>query len=900
MTYLVNVAPEAPDKIIDIVLHLPKTENPRVYNDILEIALKIKGKKSSSLLPKLIEYTNLKNNLFTHRFSDIIKHWTIHGNINEALEILKRLIDFQEDPKFKKKHKLYKNNKNNIEAILEPTPRFHEWEYQQILVKGVRPLAEKAPYQVARILIDAVAGMINLGMFPEDREKEKDQDYSEIWCHRLDKPDRHYYDVKEMLVHTLTYACKQVFTNAPESIEALDQALRNQRWRLFKRLRQYLYASYPYEKTLPWIQEMILSHEDYSKWVYHYEFQLMIRKASEHFGHRLLNESEQSAIFDAILSGPPKEDFRDRNGECYTEGAFLKFEHDFHRMQLRPFAAVLNGKYKQYFEELEKEIQTESLTDDSYAIYGRVSGGTVRFKSPKTVEELELYTDEELLDYLNDWDGVHQDKDNWFIEINITALASVFQVLFKEKIIPDDKRRHFWMTNRDNIERPIYIRSMVKAMEEIIKEKKFDNLETWFEFCLWILSHPDSDHKESQPRPQDESRDHPDWGSSLDAVVDFIDMCLSNDVGMPIGVRQNIANLLQQVCYQPDWRLDNDQPVLLNRDDLITEAINNTRSRALESLINFGYWIRHQLPADHVPEVTDILSKRISKETDIPLTRPEYALLGRHFGHICYLNSNWADKNRKILFPQEDGYLWSDVFRGFIMHNGPHKIIFDILQEDYKYALEHLNFLIDNLNEQSLFVDRLGQHLFIYYLWNVYSLTGESSLLEQFYHKTSDNPKYWALLFNFVGDSLNNSGSSLDKELIDRVIDFFNWRFETSVLVELQEFTSWLDAECLDSEWRLEKFSKILDLGCMTDIHLYQSVKALCKQFTDNLALVVECLTKITNTLDQNTQIHISSNEVKPILKAGLHADDPKILENAEHARENLLRLGRFDFLDVE
>lgn len=50
-----------------------------------------------------IEYTNLKNNLFAHRFSDIIKHWTIHGNINEALEILKRLIYFQEDPKFKKK-----------------------------------------------------------------------------------------------------------------------------------------------------------------------------------------------------------------------------------------------------------------------------------------------------------------------------------------------------------------------------------------------------------------------------------------------------------------------------------------------------------------------------------------------------------------------------------------------------------------------------------------------------------------------------------------------------------------------------------------------------------------------------------------------------------------------------
>lgn len=36
------------------------------------------------------------------------------------------------------------------------------------------------------------------------------------------------------------------------------------------------------------------------------------------------------------------------------------------------------------------------------------------------------------------------------------------------------------------------------------------------------------------------------------------------------------------------------------------------------------------------------------------------------------------------------------------------------------------------------------------------------------------------------------------------------------------------------------------------------------------------------------------------ILKAGLTAEDPEVRENAERARKNLLRLGRFDYLDVE
>ena len=97
-------------------------------------------------------------------------------------------------------------------------------------------------------------------------------------------------------MQTLAFACEQVYNKAPEFIDALDQALRNHRWKVFKRMRQQLYASHPNEQTLPWIREQILGHDDYSELEYHYEFQIMIRKASEHFGPRLLNKDEQKTI----------------------------------------------------------------------------------------------------------------------------------------------------------------------------------------------------------------------------------------------------------------------------------------------------------------------------------------------------------------------------------------------------------------------------------------------------------------------------------------------------------------------------------------------------------------------------------------------------------------------------
>lgn len=899
LAYLVKVAEEATDQTIDIVLALPKTDNPRVYDDILEIALNLEGQASARLLPKLVEYTELENQFLAHRYPELLQHWANQGNIDEALEIVKMLIPFREDPRAREKQQLRKKNPNASGTALETIPRFHQWEYQQILEKGVRPLAEREPCQVFRILIDVVASMIRLGMHPEDFEKGSDQDYSEIWCRRLDKPDREYQDLKETLVQTLTYACEQVYDKTPESIEVLDQALRNHRWKVFKRLRQHLYASHPNDQTLPWIREQILGHNDYPKWEHHYEFQLMIRKASEHFGPRLLSEDERKDIFDAILSGPSKEDFREWMGERYSEEAFQQRQRYFHCMQLRPFAALLSGDVRRYFD-LECGTQDEAVTDDSYSPYGGEAGGWVSNRSPKSAEDLESLTDEALLSYLNDWNEEHRDKDNWLVEINISALAGVFQSLFKEKILQGGNRLAFWMTNRDRVARPVYVAAMLKAMLELVKEKNFDNLDQWIEFCAWTLSHPDTARVEGQPEPRDESRDHPDWGSSRRAVVDFIDACVNKDTDAPIAARNGLADLLQQACSQFDWRLDHDRPVLLNRDDPITEAINNTRSRALESLVNFGFWVRRQLPKDHLPEVTDILAKHISENAETPLTRPEHALLGMHFGNLCTLNRNWAAQQREILFPRANQSVWLDAFGSYIRFNRPVKLTFEILRGEFEYAIENLNILTAEKDSGKELIDRLGQHLFTYYLWQVYPLRGGESLLARFYDKTKDDRKRWAQLFDHVGCSLRNSGQHLEQVLTDRAIAYFDWRLEVAESMELQEFTFWLEAECFDPEWRLRSYSKILDLGRGKDVGLSMEVKTLNKLLPDHLSLVVECFAKITDAMSQDSHMYVLADEAKPILRAGLNAEYPQVRENAEQARENLLRVGRFDFLNIE
>ena len=335
--------------------------------------------------------------------------------------------------------------------------------------------------------------------------------------------------------------------------------------------------------------------------------------------------------------------------------------------------------------------------------------------SPLPSAVLAKLTHEQLLGYINDWQETHRDKDDWLTEINIEALAGAFQSVFKDTIVVNKERLSFWIRNYKSIERPIYIRFLIKALQDLVKEHHFEKLEQWIEVCNWVLSHPDIDNKE-ELRRSDELKENPDWRSSRRAVIDFLDACLDKDNNTPVNARDSLTKLLRLLCTQFDWRLDRNKPVLLNRDDSLTEALNNTRSLALEKLVNFGFWVRRHLPEDVVPEVTEILEERFKPGTEFPLTKPEYAILGVNYARIFNLNHDWAIRHKTNFFPQENVASWLEAFGNYLRFNHPIKQIFVALREDFVFALDHLKELEAMKSLETKVVENLGQHLFTYYL----------------------------------------------------------------------------------------------------------------------------------------------------------------------------------------
>ena len=899
--YLTNICREVPDEVVDLVMEFPETDNPIVYDGILDIALQIPGKQSVKLKDKILEYVDMEHQLQTHKYGDLLAHWTRENQTSAVLELLEILVVFAPDPKAAEKRKLRKEDPMRSWTLLPPLPRFGFSYYQRIL-EEVRVLAESKPYEVACFLIKATSDMIRLRTHQDDMDKV--EDHSEIWCPRLSKTDTGNTRPERILVDTLTFVCEKVFGESPHVVENLDKILRKQRWKIFKRLRHHLYAQSPNKETKPWIRELILAHEDYPLSEYRYEFQQMIRCACEHFGETLLTKAERARIFDAILEGPSKENYRHWLvgwiGEEFTEEKFRKRQQRFYRMQFTPFISVLFGKYEVCFKKLETGINTPISDEDYPPFKSRVRSVAVSNRSPRSSEDLAEFTDEELLTFINEWedeDKFYRDDELEEININIEALVGVFHTVFRESIIPDASRLRFWIENRERIERPIYVRTMINAMQTDIRAKNFDKLSEWLTFSEWVLTHPDTEY-EGDYEGSDESRKDPSWSRSRRAVCDFISACLEEDVDVPITARGQLTTLLDMLCTQFDWHLDSHSPKILRRANPLTDAINNTRSLALQELVTFGFWLRGHDSENEVSKVTAILEKRFSQETEYPLTLPEYAVLAANYPRMFSLSEEWAIKHKSDFFPQCKLLAWLAAFGCFITYSQPSKFTFEILKDDFNFALQKLDDFKNHEVSGSTRIDVLGQHLFTYYLWEMYPLTGEESLLARFYQRTDEKREHWAKLFNDIGRRLRNSGKDIEPNIKEKIITFFEWRLEQKEQAELKHFTMWLQAECLDAEWRLNAYSKVLDVCKIIDWDLY--LKTLCEMLPNHTPKVVECFLKLTEKSKGDNIYYILTEEAKAVLKAGLESRDKNARRNAKLAQENLLRADRFDLLNLD
>ena len=900
LQYLSRMAFLDPEQVTEIVLAFPDVDNPRVKSQILDTARKLPGVQSARLKSKVLGIGERDLPFLGHWYTELMEHWVKENETQAAQELAEVLVRFDPDPLLEEKRGQYLELGLDWSPPVSPVPRLRNWEYRRMFEQAVRPLAERDPFAMACILANAVEKMVQLRTQEKSLDEVGEEDLSEAWCRRLNRIDDSYEEPSNVLVECLTFACERVFETLPDLITELDETLRGHRWRIFNRLRQHLYAGYPSDQTKPWVREFVLGRDDYSSSSHRYEFQQMVRSACQQFGDEFLDSAERTGIFDTILNGPPKERYLEEWGDGFTDERFERRKRLFHTMQLKPFSSVLFGSYSDYFQELEGESDQE-ISDDNYMLIGDSIGGAVLSQSPLSPEDFAGLTDPELLDHINQWDEefwytTGEGRRGGFIEVSVEGLANAFRDFFREHIMLEDVRLGYWIEHLDAIERTIYVRAIVSGFDEYLKQGGLDRIEESLKICKWVLSHADDDSSDGL-RDGEQSRDVSHWRNARRTVGDFVETCLREENNVSVLVKDQLGELLDLLCAQFDGRLDNNEPVRLDRFDAYDEAINNTRSRALGSLVQFGFWLRRNDPEAELSFVSNTLDKRFSPDAEYPLTLPEYGMLGENFVRMLILHPDWAAGHKSDFFPQHDRDAWRAAFGSFLHFTRSYGEVFETLKSQFWFAVDNLPRRSESDHIRSILIDGLSEHLFIYYLRGLYPLKGEESPLERFYQKTSGRTEHWGTLFRHVGFILRNN-DSLDQDLKERVTKFLEWRLEQGNGEELKEFWFWLESECLEAEWRLEAFSKTLDISQLDGTEIYGAVERLNELLASCPSGVMECFAKLTEKIGNDT-IVIPSDPAKQILNVGLASTEEDIRQNAERALESLLRRGKSDLLDL-
>lgn len=890
--FLERIAPTAGDEVADVLSELPNTDNPRVLEHVVKIALAISDDgHSQKLAPIILNYLRQPYHIFEDNLTALIARWAQTGEsgIEAALRLCEPLISFQPDPRQQEKSARAEKHPDDWTTSLNPSPRFQEWEYQQILENGVRPLAKAAPLRTAKLLIDAVAQMVRLETGKSSANSDW-RDASAIWAPRVSERRGPYSSAQSDLIAALTDACEKVYEQGEgeqADVEALDLALRNARWQIFNRIRHYLYGKYP-ARAKAWIAKEIINYPDYSEGRYEFEFQRMVRIGIETFGESLLSRADLTRILDAIYDGPDKAEYQQFMGKDYTEQAYGARKQYFQLRHFRPFSSVLFGKYKSRYDEL-CAGKASSLTDEDFVPYSTGESKTGTSRSPRSVDELAQLSDDELIAFLNEWEDVSRDPEQWWVDIDFHGVGIALQQL----ITASPGRFLDWGGRWREVQRPIYFRYALDiAGKRIVSDDS--ELAKWFDLADWVMAQKSAEMV-GDAAASETSRTHPEWDSARRQVVDLVETCVAKEQNIGIDWRERIRPLITAACSAADPYLDKESTASGSRDYLTT-AINTTRGRALETLLDYGYWVRRHCGASAaVSEVFQVLETRFQGKP--PLTLPERALLGGNFSRICGLNFDWAKEHVSAVFDQSDADGWRAAFGTFLVFNRAHPTLFEVLRPQLEFALEKLRSWPDSDSQRNDPVANLGEHLLDYYLLGRTPLQGKDSLLQRFYNKAS--AKRWATLFDHAGRLMRNT-AELSEEVANRCKAFFESRLQTANGEELQEVNFLIEANCLDAEWRLRALSRVLDVTKGRSRSPSTLIKGLGKLLADHTDLVVECFAKVSEGVAAKSHFYLRPEDVKPILKAGLASQNPKTSQAAEFALDNLLKAGRSEFLNLD
>lgn len=882
--YLVRMARRDPEAVAEVVLRIPETQNTRVHDDLLDIALALPGVLAAKLVPRATGWIRGPYGIvFPQKMGALIAKLAEEREKTAALDLAATLLEVLPDPS----------------PVLVPEPVGHvdAWLYEQILRKHVAVLVAVVGLPALDLLSDLLAEALRLS------QKEADagdfEDYSFVWRPAIEHGRGFSRGVTDALTSAVVDAALHLLTHDEASVPDVVLALEKRKWTLFHRIS--LHVLRLFADGAPDLAVQRLKHPS------RYDFSGTAREfwslAASHF--HALSEDERKEILNWIDAGPNLEAYargwQEFTGQPVTEKDATEYAKRWRRDRLAVLKDGLSEELTREYETLVTELgPPNELTE------GRtVTGHGFAQLGPKEVADLRQMSVEEIVAYLKSWQP--KSSANPFETERIAGLAANLGAA----VAADPGRFSSAAQKFENID-PTYVRELLQALRE--PAKKTDTLD-WKEvlaLCQWAISQP----RIIPGRTGGLFDRDAGWAWTRGAIVRLLATGFETDT-VPFELRAEAWSVLAELAEDPDPTPEDEAQFLEQpNSDPQSLSMNTIRGQAMRGVVQYALWVRRRFEKsphrdvlvdrgfEEMPEVRQTLDRHLDPGIDPSLTTR--AVYGRWLPWLHFLDRRWFADSLHAIFPAGDSLksLRDCVWTSYVVGCGPYNDTYRALEAQYVEATARIGTYTaakSHLGDPDV---HLGQHLLTFYWRGIIPSVSEPGPLGQFYASASDELR--ASMTGFIGRGLKNDPNDIPAEIIERLQTLFEMRLEAARQTgedrcfqkELTEFGWWFVSKKSSDDWSMDQLLAVLKITrkIVPDLWVVELLAELSGSMPRK---AVQCLGLIVEGDEKGWGILGWKDDARKLLAAALESEDATARQLARELVHRLGGRGYFEFRDL-
>jgi hypothetical protein len=875
----------APAEAAAATASIPKTDNLTVNEDIFRVGAAVGPQHVGPLIQQIADWLKAADlRWHSQLIGKFVNNVTGSGRIDGALTIAANLLAFRASPRAEDEPA---PEANALAWRPEPETRFDSYEYGELL-KTILPSLVKANWQKTLGMLGKV---LNGYILLRDRHDPRPgYDSSVFWRPSIDgNAESSPYDAIGGLVSTIRrVGDDQIAGNAAALVDVLG-VTKEFKWDVFRRLELHWTL-----RALPNVDNSLLTSFLVNQvFVRSDRFDLEYGKLLR-AGFQRLSMQDQRAIIDWFLAGPDLSDLP--QGDATPEFK-EKLDEWSNRWKVKKLYWI-----KDQLPEAEKALYSRWVEEGGepnhpgYHVWD--DGFEVKPEAPISSEAFRALSIEAQANYLRTWQPPNK---SWHGPTK-SAMAGLLQTELARDPSP-------YIANAQLFSglAPVYLTAFFTALWQGIKKERVSEMRETWSLAKWMLQQPD-DEIEVFDDWVGQTRKARPWQSARLTLARLLDSLLqTEEAKLPADDREMVWQLIDALAVDPDPSIhataeDGDEDTGMGP---FTLSLNSVRGEAVHAAFSYVGWCRRASKEGQwagLPAEVKALFERLLNPT-IDGTKTIRSIFGANVNRLSYWDWDWLKGNlRQIFSDGNEPGLGEIAWTTFITHASPYRDVFELLQEDFRRAVEAM---APPRTEKSRHDPRtyLGRYLVTMYWWGCLEFTDHSGLLAGFFTRAPE--KVRAEVIEFIGRTLKTTKETIPPELLARLQKLWDWRFSIARTAgpdhfanEIGSFAWWFDSEKFDEAWSAQQMLAALEFSRRHENQILWMSRyaALAARHTETAIRALDLTVESARAAEANFW---PDDEAVVVLKAGLRSPQPAVVDTAKRIQARFLRENRMQYLNL-